>query len=770
MNLPTWYSAGTASVEGGSTTVSGTGAFWGIGADDDNIMVGDLFIVPSQPLVPAVPVSAVTPDGELELLWAWPGADVVDQPYIIRYAGITERSTAQTRKVLEQLGEVSAYFDIQVDDTPDRLALETVDRPLRANYRVLVSDIGDGSAAIYSKATSAYGNWTDPAPYSGPRGIQGEDGPPAVNWLGPYDPAMLYEMDDAVRFNGSSFRKLTNSAAGTAPSSAAPPVDNANWQVIAAKGADGTGTGDVVGPEVSTAGFIAVAADESGKHLDYVAPEQLTASLEDMIGDTGAGGAKGMVPAPAAGDAAAKKFLSASGDWESIPGGAALFNLSPLYLEQVITGFHGRGMLAAETNDASTETTVSADAVAGDQTVTLTAATSVMAGSNVTIQHDNGKYWTYWVFEKAGSVLTLLPSLKWDVSTGRKAERTWFNRSHAGKFYMRQLAQRLVDTDSMHMQMPAKGRAFFTQFITGAGDDALTPFGGAAVNYFDRTSVNGEGATFPPRFLNRRTAFASIPGPGSGAYSAMKTVVAGASYIARIALRNDNPLAQLAIKVMANTDPVRELASEVFTGQDSLVGTILTIPFRVPANASSVFLRFDNLVASASNLSISQIEVFEAEALRGNVLRQNPDLRVVVCGDSWASGDISNPERESFVTQLAIELPNATVINKGGGGSTIWANLPNFQTIVADENPDIVILHTGVNEAYTPYSGTFVPNAVAAFADHLSQFLGRCMAIGAKPILIGTPALAEADAGSGFSSWTLNDRASIQAAWAYQNL
>lgn len=50
------------------------------------------------------------------------------------------------------------------------------------------------------------------------------------------------------------------------------------------------------------------------------APEDLTATqattiLNAVVGDSGSGGTKGLVPAPAAGDAAAAKFLSAAGVW-----------------------------------------------------------------------------------------------------------------------------------------------------------------------------------------------------------------------------------------------------------------------------------------------------------------------------------------------------------------------------------------------------------------------------------------------------------------------
>jgi hypothetical protein len=42
---------------------------------------------------------------------------------------------------------------------------------------------------------------------------------------------------------------------------------------------------------------------------------QATALLNNFVGDSGSGGTKGLVPAPAAGDAAADKFLKANGNW-----------------------------------------------------------------------------------------------------------------------------------------------------------------------------------------------------------------------------------------------------------------------------------------------------------------------------------------------------------------------------------------------------------------------------------------------------------------------
>jgi hypothetical protein len=51
-------------------------------------------------------------------------------------------------------------------------------------------------------------------------------------------------------------------------------------------------------------------------------PAQVTATLATFSGDSGTGGAKGLVPAPAANDATQRKVLGASGNWEfpRIPG------------------------------------------------------------------------------------------------------------------------------------------------------------------------------------------------------------------------------------------------------------------------------------------------------------------------------------------------------------------------------------------------------------------------------------------------------------------
>ena len=52
--------------------------------------------------------------------------------------------------------------------------------------------------------------------------------------------------------------------------------------------------------------------------IEALTGTQATTLLDDFVGDSGSGGTKGSVPAPAAGDTAADKFLSADGTFSAI--------------------------------------------------------------------------------------------------------------------------------------------------------------------------------------------------------------------------------------------------------------------------------------------------------------------------------------------------------------------------------------------------------------------------------------------------------------------
>ncbi len=71
--------------------------------------------------------------------------------------------------------------------------------------------------------------------------------------------------------------------------------------------------------DVATATFKGRTTAGSGAPEDLTTA-QATALLNSLVGDSGSGGTKGLVPAPASGDAAANKYLKADGTWAAVSG------------------------------------------------------------------------------------------------------------------------------------------------------------------------------------------------------------------------------------------------------------------------------------------------------------------------------------------------------------------------------------------------------------------------------------------------------------------
>lgn len=150
--------------------------------------------------------------------------------------------------------------------------------------------------------------------------------------------------------NNGYLYTATDTAGGTTYRS-----NGSSWVQVAA-GVSASGGGDVSGPGSSTNNDIAIWSGtggttlaDSGKTLpagavvgtsdsqsltnktldntNSIAGDAITSStvaaarLGLMTGDSGLGGAKGAVPAPASGDAAAAKFLKADGTW-AVPAGS----------------------------------------------------------------------------------------------------------------------------------------------------------------------------------------------------------------------------------------------------------------------------------------------------------------------------------------------------------------------------------------------------------------------------------------------------------------
>jgi hypothetical protein len=120
------------------------------------------------------------------------------------------------------------------------------------------------------------------------------------NWI-----CIHYNRSATIPFSGITLTgNVTGSGSGSfATTIANNSVTNARLATMPANSIKGNNTGSV------------------GAALDLTGA-QTTALLNSVTGDSGSGGIKGLVPAPAAGDAAGNKFLKADGTWSTTPGGS----------------------------------------------------------------------------------------------------------------------------------------------------------------------------------------------------------------------------------------------------------------------------------------------------------------------------------------------------------------------------------------------------------------------------------------------------------------
>lgn len=153
-------------------------------------------------------------------------------------------------------------------------------------------------------------------------------------WRGDWQPNTAYSLLDVFRVAtvGLYSVLIAHTSAATFDEAATDGSGNPLYfKMFGFSGASGVLLADLV--DVAVLGL----ADGDMLVYDAVAgkwanetPAVVTATLPAVIGDTGAGGVKGLVPAPAAGDAAAGKVLGAGGTWVVPPGGSGSVSLSGL--------------------------------------------------------------------------------------------------------------------------------------------------------------------------------------------------------------------------------------------------------------------------------------------------------------------------------------------------------------------------------------------------------------------------------------------------------
>ncbi|QIG67840.1 concanavalin A-like lectin/glucanase protein [Rhizobium phage RHph_Y60] len=246
-------------------------------------------------------------------------------------------------------------YDVVVDTLPDRDAYDSQ----ATGFTVLVADTGDGRAAVFFKNSVAVGDWSAPAYVTGPRGLRwrgdwsnataydeddavsyngasyialvdntnvtpvagatwgslaarGATGLTGVNPRGTYSGATAYTISDAVLYNGSTYVAIA-ATTGNAPPTP-PATSNTWWQLLALKGTDGTGTGDVVGPAGVVDGNAAMFNGVTGKLIKAATPSEFRTWLGQTAATVSFNNSVANLPgAPATTQAAIESLAANSG-------------------------------------------------------------------------------------------------------------------------------------------------------------------------------------------------------------------------------------------------------------------------------------------------------------------------------------------------------------------------------------------------------------------------------------------------------------------------
>ncbi|MDP9875631.1 fusion protein [Agrobacterium tumefaciens] len=163
---------------------------------------------------------------------------------------------------------------VDYDEDADDIAGRNLYSSEAKGFSVLVANAGDGRTAIFIKRSSTDGDWSVPFYLSGPVGPKGDTGATGITDAGIYAAANAYAVRDAVLDNGSTWL-----AKGAVPPGNPPPVlpaqQNDYWRLLARRGTDGTGIGDVVGPDGAADGLFAVSDGTSGKKIKFITDAQV---------------------------------------------------------------------------------------------------------------------------------------------------------------------------------------------------------------------------------------------------------------------------------------------------------------------------------------------------------------------------------------------------------------------------------------------------------------------------------------------------------------
>lgn len=183
--------------------------------------------------------------------------------------------------------------------------------------------VTDGVRRVVQLVDWAGGQGTKPATgsYIGASGLV-PDIASAIDIRGPQGPSGSVtdgDKGDIVVSSAGTVWTIDAGVVGTA-ALADDAVTNAKLATMATARIKGRATAGTGAPEDLTAAQVKtiLGTTSAGDAMNTAASAAAqTALLSALVGDSGSGGTKGLAPAPAAGDTAAKKYLGAAGTWSS---------------------------------------------------------------------------------------------------------------------------------------------------------------------------------------------------------------------------------------------------------------------------------------------------------------------------------------------------------------------------------------------------------------------------------------------------------------------
>jgi len=266
-----YYSTGTVSLTNGSAVVTGNGTGWQLA-----LISGGNVIVQAPGNV--LPIASVDSDTQITAELQWTGATGT-------YSYTIQRDTAYL-KSLDKNSESLSYLISEMrngtlfkyDASGDLSGRALYDlKPKGFGYLVT---IGVSEPDFYVKGSDTDGDWEGPFAYGvGPVGPQGPVG--FLDFKGDYNPATAYVANDGVRYNGSSWVAL-QATTGNAPPNL-PTTENAYWSLLAIKGQDGAGTGDMQAATYDPQNKYADAFDSANHDYDNTASGLSSETVQGAI-------------------------------------------------------------------------------------------------------------------------------------------------------------------------------------------------------------------------------------------------------------------------------------------------------------------------------------------------------------------------------------------------------------------------------------------------------------------------------------------------------